>query len=187
MPWNPATTSACRGANLRVSSACRGCVLGVSRIVPRPSPGVSVPFPRRVPSRSQYLARGVERLPHRLGPPRAPPRTSSRATPGPLLGRIGELRRVGAVVPHRARQGANLELGRVRVQRHEVRGEAGEVNVGGLAGRARSDLDHFGDVNEMVVTCIDVGIDLLASLVGQSSASPSRSAIARSRSFAACW
>ena len=66
------------------------------------SPGASRPFPRRVPSRSQYLARGVERLPHRLGPSPAPPRTSSRATPGPLLGRIGELRRVGAVVPHQA-------------------------------------------------------------------------------------
>ena len=58
-----------------------------------------------------------------------------------------------------------LGLGLVGVERDEVGREPGQVNVGGLAGRTRSDLDHFGDVNEMVVTCIDVGIDLLARLV----------------------
>ena len=77
----------------------------------------------------------------------------------------------------------------VRVQGHEVRGEAGEMHVRDTARGPLANLDHVGDVNEMIVTCIDVGIDLLACLVDQPppSASPSRSAIARSRSFAACW
>ena len=34
-----------------------------------------------------------------------------------------------------------------------------------LARRPLANLDHVGDVNEMIVTCIDVRIDLLARLV----------------------
>ena len=175
---------------------------GVSRRVPRrvpscprPSPGASRPSPRRVPSRSQYLPRGVERLPHRLGPSPAPPRTSSRATPGPLLGRIGELRRVGAVVPHQAHLRANLGLGLVRVQRHEVRREAGEMHIGDGAVPEPDAGDGLGadEVPAAIVgasttiglTCGNMALHLLASLADQPSASPSRSAIARSRSAVA--
>ena len=184
-----------------VDAACPGVSPGVSPARPPAcpcrSPGASRPSPRRVPSRSQYLPRGVERLPHRLGPSPAPPRTSSRATPGPLLGRIGELRRVGAVVPHQAHLRANLGLGLVGVQRDEVGREASEVNVGDRAVAEADAGDGLG-VDEVLatitghaaaigLTCDAVCADLLARLADQPSASPSRSAIARSRSFAACW
>ena len=92
---------------------------------------------------------------------------------------------------------ANLGLGLVGVQRHEVGGEAGQVNVGHGALAKADASDRLGvdevpaaiteDVLAIGMTCGNMGGDLLASLVDQppSSASPSRSAIARSRSAVA--
>ena len=59
------------------------------------------PVPRRVRAVPPACPQLIPVPRPRGGAPPAPPRTSSRATPGPLLGRIGELRDVGAVVPHR--------------------------------------------------------------------------------------
>ena len=67
---------------------------------PPACPVVPPPVPRRVRAVPPACPQPIPAPRPRGGAPPAPPRTSSRATPGPLLGRIGELRRVGAVVPH---------------------------------------------------------------------------------------
>ena len=106
--------------------------------VPGASPYRGSVSPRCVPPSLPRADREPRpNAPRRRGKAYTPSPARSRAIRGRalarLLGRIGELRCVGAVVPHLARQGANLGLGLVGVQRDEVRREASEVHVGDQA------------------------------------------------------